>query len=939
MTESKTCAVPTDLRSGWLVRLAMAGACAAVLMAGCDLFTSPETRINRATAQIAAGEYRAAVFELRKVLEDEPGHAQARLLLAEAEFGSGDVSAAEADLERALQAGADPAGSMQLKARLQLALGRQEVLLTQLDAGEILLDEPQASLYRGKALLGVRRPAEALVAFRSALQSSPDLEDARVGIAEAMAAQGDMNGALTELAKITNDDSKAARAWLARGSLQLQLGRPVDADESLGRALEHAKGRLDETLQSQALVGQIEARIAAGEIERAVEALETLQKRAPNAPVTRLSKARLDLSRDNLQPAIAELTSLANDLPQFVPARFLLGSALMAQGNLYQAERHMAAVVQAIPDNLEARKRLAEIRLRMNRPESAIDLLGSVLDGTSDSRAMALLGAAQLGAGVDASAIPRLEETIARQPDNRAARLDLAGLYITQGNARKAVDLLQGLAANREDARREFLLIRAVAEAQGQAAARTEVERMVNEFPDDIRRMNLAAGFLLSFGDSRAAEAILEKALGMGSNDIETLVNLGRVRAASGELDAADALLRRALSHDAGNVDARIVLAEIASRRGRFDDARRLLEEVRMDDARAIASRLLLARLYLRDNESAKASKALADVLAAAPNRADVLVAAGDLQRDFGNHEQALGYYRKAADLEPGKPEHWVRMARAQGTLAYGPAARESIEHALRLNPVDVEAVAVAAMLDIGEGRKEAALARVLDLRIRMPQDAAAALLEGDMRVTLGQHAQAATAFADAVRLQPSLAATVRLAQARQLAGQRDAVTPLRDWLRTRPQDLPARAMLAILLDQSGQIDQAIAEYERVLASGEQDAVMSNNLAVLYQRKNDPRAESLARQAYRLAPTNAAIADTLGWILHGKGARDEGIRLLREAASLAPQEPEIQLHLAEALLDGGQAAEARTILSQLLDGSGDFAGRSKAQELLHRAGG
>ena len=55
-------------------------------VAGCDLLVSPETRIERATAMIDGGEYRKAVFELRKVLEDEPAHARARLLLAQAEI-------------------------------------------------------------------------------------------------------------------------------------------------------------------------------------------------------------------------------------------------------------------------------------------------------------------------------------------------------------------------------------------------------------------------------------------------------------------------------------------------------------------------------------------------------------------------------------------------------------------------------------------------------------------------------------------------------------------------------------------------------------------------------------------------------------------------------------------------------------------------------------
>ena len=160
----------------------------------------------------------------------------------------------------------------------------------------------------------------------------------------------------------------------------------------------------------------------------------------------------------------------------------------------------------------------------------------------------------------------------------------------------------------------------------------------------------------------------------------------------------------------------------------------------------------------------------------------------------------------------------------------------------------------------------------------------------------------------------------------------------LSDWLRDYPEDLPARAMNAIFLEQEGRTDQAIAEYERVLAAGQPDAVMSNNLAFLYFQKGDPRAESLAREAYRLAPTNGAIADTLGWILVKKGSQDEGLRVLREAATHAPGEPEIQVHLAEALVEAGRNDEARAILAKLLDGGKEFAGRQRAQELMRRIG-
>jgi tetratricopeptide (TPR) repeat protein len=141
---------------------------AAGTLGGCDLLTSPETRMSRAREHIDEGENRAAIIELRKVLEDEPANARARLLLAEAEFASGDISAAEADLDRALEAGAAAADAAKLKAQLQLAFGRHQVLLTQLEAGEISIAEPERSLLRGRALLGLDQPDEARRAFERA---------------------------------------------------------------------------------------------------------------------------------------------------------------------------------------------------------------------------------------------------------------------------------------------------------------------------------------------------------------------------------------------------------------------------------------------------------------------------------------------------------------------------------------------------------------------------------------------------------------------------------------------------------------------------------------------------------------------------------------------------------------------------------------------------
>ena len=69
-----------------------------------------------------------------------------------------------------------------------------------------------------------------------------------------------------------------------------------------------------------------------------------------------------------------------------------------------------------------------------------------------------------------------------------------------------------------------------------------------------------------------------------------------------------------------------------------------------------------------------------------------------------------------------------------------------------------------------------------------------------------------------------------------------------------------------------------------------------------------------AERAYRLSPNTPAIADTLGFILVGKGEIQRGLMLLSQAHEKMPNSPEMTYHLAVALKSAGREEEARTML-------------------------
>ncbi len=66
----------------------------------------------------------------------------------------------------------------------------------------------------------------------------------------------------------------------------------------------------------------------------------------------------------------------------------------------------------------------------------------------------------------------------------------------------------------------------------------------------------------------------------------------------------------------------------------------------------------------------------------------------------------------------------------------------------------------------------------------------------------------------------------------------------------------------------------------------------------------------MARKALAVAPANATILDTVGWIEYLIGNNAEAARLLVLAARGAPRNPEVRLHAAMALAAQGARAAA-----------------------------
>ena len=149
------------------------------------------------------------------------------------------------------------------------------------------------------------------------------------------------------------------------------------------------------------------------------------------------------------------------------------------------------------------------------------------------------------------------------------------------------------------------------------------------------------------------------------------------------------------------------------------------------------------------------------------------------------------------------------------------------------------------------------------------------------------------------------------------------ALACLREALLADQDNHEAREQLADLLAERGELDEAVAEFER-LSSAQPEARHHFNLGILYSRRGDSAAaERHYRAALAQMPAHADSLGNLGLLLAERGIEDEALACLKRAAELAS--PQAHANLARILEAGDQLDVAVLYLERALDLSPDDA--------------
>ena len=675
------------------------------------------------------------------------------------------------------------------------------------------------------------------------------------------------------------------------------------------------------------------------------------------------------------QQAVGELNKAAELDPKHLPTQLKLAE-LMATSNSKQAveeaRKRVEGVLVTTPDDAEALTTLALTKLRLGEPQNAEqDLIKALRAAPTSLRSSMLLASVKLSQKDMAGAEQVMKDAVAKDPKSKDAAMALGRLYrILRRNPEAEAQLQRAIQIDPKDGA-PLIELGAIQMASGRKDLAEQTYRKAAALPGSEYRTTHAQ-FLLSQNRTEEAIAELKNLTAKDAKDRETRNLLVGVYVATNRLPEATKILSDVLAKNAKDVDALFARARIRVMAGQYADAQKDLLTVLNYRADLAQAHHLLARVYRSQGSMGAYRQELEEAIRRNPQylnarleMASVLIisnaaqAALDLmdQTPAAQKNNVLVMVQRNAALmglgrwdDAGKGiEAGLKISRSPDLLIQeailkmqrkDPAgARKSVEEALTLAPENVRALAVLAGTYRAQGQAEAAFRSLQEHAARYPKSAPVQQYLGVLSVASGKRAEARAAFEAAKAANPNSAeADLSLAQLDLMENKTgEARKSLSALLAKDSGNNAARMLMAGLEVGSGNPGAAIEQYRKVVEKDAHNTKALNDLAYLLadSAKQPDEALKYAQQAKELAPNDAAVDDTLGWVYYCKGLYSMAVQPLETATAVGkPPSALRKYHLAMTYLKIGDRRRGADVLNQALKMDSTLPEAVTAQRML-----
>lgn len=901
----------------------------ALLLGGCGP-ESHEAARSKALAYQAKGDLNAAVITLKNSLERSPQDGEFRLLLARVYLDQGDPVSAEKEVRLAIAASQGVDQTMPVLGRALNLQGKFQQSLdeTQRNVGS---KDPELLCLRADAYLALNRADDARQLFQFALETRPRYVNALIGLGRLAFLDRDLVAANRFATEALASQANSTEALMFRGDLYRAENKTKEALAA------YAKVLTINPFHRTANVERAYLDIGIGDYPAATVELKAARAIAPGSLLVAYSQALLDFSMGKNVEAQDAIRTVLRVAPEHMPSLLLAGAIALNLGSLHQAEQHLRHYMEKHPDNVYARKMLAQSLLKRGDSPGALAILQPALtDGAKDVQLLALAGESYMQAADYDQAGRYFERASALDPKAANLRMSLAMSKLGKGDANAAVtDLQLATQLDSKSPKAGIALIQTELNLRNYSGALKAAIALEQQQAGNPAVLELKGKAYVGLKDVVAARATFEQALQKQGDYFPALANLAQLDLGAGKPEAAEARLKAFVAAHPASVDAMTALAGLADAAGRDADTTQWLIKAVAVDPTATAPSVNLITQYLKLKQTQKALDIALQLKVAHADEPDLLDLMGKAQLANGDLDGATDSYRKLTVALPRSAQAQMQLGALLTETKKYAAAEEVFKAALSIQPDFPSAQLALIELYMRKGWYDLALQQATRIIRAHPESAAGYQLSADILQASGKPADAMPMFEKSLTIANHSEALIKLADALRMNNKKeDAARRVSAWLQQHPKDVRVEMYRAACALSDRQYAVAVTQFESLRARNPDNIVVLNNLAMAYHLAGDQRAVASAELAYKLAGDQPMVMDTLGSILIEEGNVARGLPLLLRASSLAPQAHDIRLHVAQGLIKSGDRPAARKQLEAITGPQIHFAQADQARALL-----
>jgi putative PEP-CTERM system TPR-repeat lipoprotein len=600
-----------------------------------------------------------------------------------------------------------------------------------------------------------------------------------------------------------------------------------------------------------------------------------------------LAKARTAMDGGDQTTAVIELKNALQKNPDNADARWLLGSIYLQarQGAAAQKELTRAKELGMNTEDLN----LALVRAQVYQAQfaEALSLIDATEAPTRPDALLALRGLALLGQQKLVDAERAFADALKANSTNLEAQRGLARIALGQRRFSDAeAQLASALNTDAKDV--ESLLLTGEMELnKGKAeAALVAFERASEASGDSLGSEVGRVRALIALQRNEEAFALAQQLLTKSPGN--PLINYFLAVAARtvGNIEVAQGALREVFRIQPNHPQSLLLMGSIHYDKKEFRVAEDMLNRFVNAVPNHLPGRKLLAAVHMRLSQSREAISALEPSLEEAKDDPQFLAMLGSAYLANNEFERGMALLETASKLDPDAAAIRTQLALSQLASGAADKAVVSLQGAVEVDPNFTRADLLLIITYLRQQKWDEAIATAQSLSGKQPKDAVPQNLLGAAYAGKGDLDKARTHYQKAIELNETF--------------------------------VEAKLNIAALDLRAGDAESALKRYQTIL-DGDPKQVRAAIAVAQIQARNGNRAEAIAILEASRAANDKALEPRIALLTdHLRNNRaNEAFTLAQEASRIAPDNPVVQLGLAQSYAMKGDLSQAAKILTSL----------------------